>query len=65
MGQGRNNVKGYLRENPDVATEIERKIYEAVGAEPASAPLAAVPTPEEGEAQAEPAPEVAAEEQAA
>src|SRR4051795_6915333 len=38
MGQGRNNVKGYLREHPEVADEIERKIYEAVGAEPASAP---------------------------
>ena len=45
MGQGRNNVKGYLREHPEIADEIERKIYEAVGAEPASAPLAAVPPP--------------------
>jgi hypothetical protein len=35
-------VKGYLRERPDVAREIERKIYEIVGAEPADAPLAAV-----------------------
>ena len=42
LGQGRNNVKGYLRENPDVAVEIERKIYEAIGVEPAAAPLAAV-----------------------
>jgi recombination protein RecA len=42
LGQGRNNVKGYLRENPDVAGEIERKIYEAIGVEPAAAPLAAV-----------------------
>jgi hypothetical protein len=40
---------------------FERKIYEAVGAEPAAAPLAAVPPPEEeGDA-----PEAAAEEQAA
>src|ERR671923_1159412 len=31
LGQGRNNAKGYLREHPDVAQEIERKIYEAVG----------------------------------
>src|SRR5918998_109256 len=29
LGQGRNNAKGYLRENPSVAQEIERKIYEA------------------------------------
>src|SRR5918996_189839 len=40
LGQGRNNAKGYLRENPDKAREIERKIYEAVGVEPAAAPLA-------------------------
>jgi len=31
LGQGRNNAKGYLRENPDMAKEIEAKIYEAVG----------------------------------
>ena len=36
LGQGRNNVKGYLRENPQVAQEIERKIYEALGVDPAS-----------------------------
>jgi hypothetical protein len=42
LGQGRNNVKGYLRENPGVAREIERKIYEILGVEPAGAPLAAV-----------------------
>ena len=35
LGQGRNNVKGYLRENPQVAQEIERKIYEALGVDPA------------------------------
>ena len=28
-------MKGYLRENPQVAQEIERKIYEALGVEPA------------------------------
>jgi len=50
LGQGRNNVKGYLREHPEMAQEIEQKIYEAVGAVPASAPLAVVPPPEDGEA---------------
>jgi recombination protein RecA len=70
MGQGRNNVKGYLREHPEVAAEIERKIYEALGTEPAGAPLAAVPAPEEdapeGHAISEPAtPAPTAEEQAA
>ena len=68
MGQGRNNVKGYLREHPEVAAEIEGKIYETLGTEPAGAPLAAVPAPEEGEPEADaeaPAAEAPAEEQAA
>ena len=71
MGQGRNNVKGYLREHPEIAAEIERKIYAELGTEPASAPLAAVPPPGEGEAEADgvaPAdapPEVPKEERAA
>jgi recombination protein RecA len=34
LGQGRNNAKGFLRENPQVAQEIERKIYEALGVDP-------------------------------
>jgi recombination protein RecA len=49
LGQGRNNVKGYLRENPQVAVEIEGKIYAALGVEPAGALLAAV-EPETDEA---------------
>jgi recombination protein RecA len=68
LGQGRNNVKGYLREHPEIADEIERKIYEAVGAEPAAPALAAVPPPEEGEpgaADEATTEEPAAEEQAA
>jgi recombination protein RecA len=36
LGQGRNNAKGFLRENPQVAQEIERKIYEALGVDPAA-----------------------------
>jgi recombination protein RecA len=67
LGQGRNNVKGYLRENPQVAQEIERKIYEALDVEPAS-PLSVIepPPPGEGEEVAEEAPETpVAEEQAA
>ena len=31
IGQGRNNAKAYLRDHPEIATEIEGKIYEAVG----------------------------------
>jgi recombination protein RecA len=40
LGQGRNNAKGYLREHPEVAEELERKIYQAVGAEPQVTPVA-------------------------
>ncbi len=31
LGQGRNNAKGYLKEHPEVAKEIEDKIYTALG----------------------------------
>jgi recombination protein RecA len=47
LGQGRNNTKQYLAENPETAREIEAKLFEALGIE---AP-AAQPTPiAEGEA---------------
>ena len=67
LGQGRNNVKGYLRENPQVAKEIEGKIYDTLGIEPAS-PLGVIesPPPETDEGTAPDAPEEPmAEEQAA
>jgi recombination protein RecA len=67
LGQGRNNVKGYLRENPQVAQEIERKIYDTLGVEPAS-PLSVIESPpsEVEEGADEEAPEgPMAEEQAA
>jgi recombination protein RecA len=31
LGQGRGNAKGFLRENPQIAREIELKVYDAVG----------------------------------
>jgi recombination protein RecA len=31
LGQGRNNAKAYLDERPELAREIEEKIYEALG----------------------------------
>ena len=34
LGQGRNNAKAFLRENPAMAKEIEEKVYEAVGMVP-------------------------------
>jgi recombination protein RecA len=56
LGQGRSNAKAYLRENPAIAQEIERKIYEAVGMEPpAVAPVAPVEEPPQAEAEPEPA----------
>ena len=37
LGQGRNNAKAYLRENPEMAREIEAKILEAAGVAPRAA----------------------------
>src|ERR671920_648232 len=31
LGQGRNNAKAYLNEHPEIAKEIESKIYDALG----------------------------------
>ena len=31
LGQGRNNTKQYLAENPELAAEVEAKLYEALG----------------------------------
>jgi recombination protein RecA len=36
LGQGRNNAKAFLRENPAMAQEIELKVYEAVGVTPSA-----------------------------
>ncbi|MGI8521065.1 MAG: recombinase RecA, partial [Actinomycetota bacterium] len=47
LGQGRENAKAFLADNPDIATEIELKIKDKLGllegadpepAEPADAP---------------------------
>src|SRR5918999_4232092 len=46
IGQGRNNAKGYLRDNPKVAKEIEAKIYEATGI---GATVAEIPAAEPAE----------------
>jgi len=39
LGQGRNNAKGFLDEHPEVAKEIEAKIYEALGLSPDIVPI--------------------------
>jgi recombination protein RecA len=52
IGQGRNNVKAFLRENPAMARELEEKIYAALGLEPARPAIAPVPDPgAEGDAE--------------
>jgi len=46
LGQGRNNAKGYLRDHPEVAREIEAKVYEALGVQqPGAPPIEVVPAP--------------------
>ena len=46
IGQGRNNAKGYLREHPEMAKEIEAKVYEAIGvAQGGPATVAEIPAP--------------------
>jgi recombination protein RecA len=60
LGQGRNNAKAYLDERPELAAEIQGKIYEALAVELAPPPpIAPVPDPE-GEPEAPPVAEAAA-----
>jgi recombination protein RecA len=42
LGQGRNNTKQFLAENPEPAAEIEAKVFEALGIERTGAAPAAV-----------------------
>jgi recombination protein RecA len=46
IGQGRNNAKAYLREKPEIAKEIQAKIYEAVGIQQGGT-VAEMPAPAE------------------
>ncbi len=49
LGQGKENARGFLRDNPDLANEIEKKIKEKLGivpvldADPLSAPIDSTP----------------------
>jgi recombination protein RecA len=48
LGQGKENARTFLRENPDLANEIEKRIKEKLGIGPridAEPALAAVPGP--------------------
>ena len=50
LGQGKENAKRFLRENPDVAVQLQAKVYEAVGlagAESEDAPPVEEPLPSE------------------
>jgi recombination protein RecA len=51
LGQGRNNSKQFLAENPEPAAEIEAKLYDALGIERHSGPTA-VPAAEKDDADA-------------
>ncbi len=65
LGQGRNNAKAFLRENPATTAAIEAKVYAALGIERAGVPVAVAdpapvgegPEPAENGAAPEPAPE--------
>ena len=56
LGQGRNNSKQYLAENPDLANEIESRVYQQLGIEQPSgpAPVPLAPPEDIAEAVAEP-----------
>jgi recombination protein RecA len=57
LGQGRNNVKQYFKDNPDVMVEVEDKVYAALGI---SRNGVAIPQPPEALAEADVEPEVKA-----
>jgi recombination protein RecA len=54
LGQGRNNTKQYLAENPELAQEIERKLFEQLGIDRALAPVPVVEAVPHEAAEAEP-----------
>src|SRR5215213_5095832 len=72
LGQGRNNAKAFLKENAELADELEGKIFEALGVDRPAGPTV-VPMPEkdkkaeasEGEAKADAEPKAEAEKKAA
>jgi recombination protein RecA len=55
LGQGRENARNFLRDNPELAFEIEEKIKAQLGITPSGAPAAAVEQQQDG-AEVEPAP---------
>jgi recombination protein RecA len=61
LGQGRNNSKQFLSENPEIASEIEGKIFAALGIERPGSPVVVADKPEEAEAEVAEAAEAKAE----
>jgi len=64
LGQGKENARNFLRDNPDLANEIEKKIKEKLGVgvrseEPAAEQGAAATSAAEDAAKAVPAPAAA------
>ncbi len=53
LGQGRSNAKQYLAENPQLADEVEAKIFAALGIERRAPAPAAAAAPAEGEPERE------------
>jgi recombination protein RecA len=47
IGQGRENSKQFLKDNPELAAEIERKLRQSLGLAVAEAPAAPAPPPPE------------------
>jgi recombination protein RecA len=54
IGQGRENVKLYFQEHPDMAAEIEAKVRESYGLKPSETAAAAAPEKEPKEKEAAP-----------
>jgi len=53
LGQGRENAKRFLRENPELAMQLQAKVYEAVGLTPGGAkPTETEPSPEDAPVEA-------------
>jgi recombination protein RecA len=52
MGQGRENAKRYLKENPEISQTIEREVRELVGLPSEGTPVKAKPEKEEAESEA-------------
>ncbi len=57
LGQGRNNTKEHLGQNPELSAELERKIYEKLGLDAEKEQEEAKPAPAEAEAAAQEAEE--------